>query len=235
MKHDFQGRTRRPLFSLLTMIGLMLSTFANAETCERGMGHGNAPWVGAWTASPAYAQGEFNDQTVRMVISPRSDGQVFRVGFSNRFGERPVTFSSVWVGKQQYAATLVAGSNCRLTFHGAQSLTLPAGMEAFSDPVKMPMRAFENLLVSMHVAGESGPATRHELAQQYSYVAPAEAGDQSAEEVGDRFTRRVESYFFVHAIEAADPSGRAAAIVTQAAAHATRPGYPTRLAESDRK
>ncbi len=185
-----------------------------ADSCRAGAAALGQNWLGAWLSPPGYATGAFADQTLRMVISPRHDGNVLRVGISNRFGERPVSFSSSWVGRQFYEATLVPGSGCQLTFGGAAGVTLAAGEEVFSDPVRMPVRAFENLLISLHVRGPSGPATSHELAQQYSYVAPASAGDLAAAEAGDRFTARVESYHFVHALQVVSAGDRATAIVT---------------------
>lgn len=47
---------------------------------------------------------------------------------SNAFGDRPVTFDAVRVGRVLNGAAVEPGSNQRLTFGGATTVTIPVGV-----------------------------------------------------------------------------------------------------------
>ena len=166
-------------------------------------------WLGAWANAPSLAEVEHADQTLRMIISPRFFGDTTRIQISNRFGTQPVTFSSVYIGKHAGAGSLLAGSNHRLTFDCADSVTLAAGEERLSDPISFTFDSFEELAVSMHVDGASGGSNEHRRGLQTSYVAPSEAGDVTNETDGSVFSETTTASFFVNRIDvvAADNVG----------------------------
>ncbi len=68
-------------------------------------------------------------------------GDRMRVRLSNAFGDRPLTFDSVYAGLQREGAALVPGSNRRLTFDGRTSVTIPPGGLVLSDPLPGRVRA----------------------------------------------------------------------------------------------
>src|SRR5882672_10482828 len=103
-------------------------------------------WVASWSASttvfgvgspvaqpdltfpfPTAATDGVVDQTIRMVIKPDLWGDTMRFRFSNVFGDRPVTLSSVSVGLQAYAGNPQQDTLTRVTFNKQNLVTIPKG------------------------------------------------------------------------------------------------------------
>ena len=72
------------------------------------------------------------DQTLRMVITPHLGGSTLRLHLSNRFGQAPAQFDHVTIG---LSADGTDSNILPVTFDGSQSVSIPAGMDAVSDPV----------------------------------------------------------------------------------------------------
>ncbi|WP_254407505.1 SGNH/GDSL hydrolase family protein [Streptomyces sp. GMY02] len=153
--------------------------------------------VVTWGAS-ADRQGEApRDRSYRMVLRTSVGGTGTRVRLSNAFGDRPVTFGSLYVGKREEGARVVAGTNRPLTFGGAGSVTVAPGESAVSDPLPGRLAAQSDLAVSFHVLSAGGPSTGHGMAMQTSY---ATAGDHAAEESADNWTDRTGSWYYLDAV-----------------------------------
>jgi len=124
-------------------------------------------WVTGWgraTFTNLTGFGEdpvLNNQTVRLIIRPTQSGERARLRFSNANSQEPVTFDEVWVGKQQQLDVVVPGTNQQLMFSGSGSVTLAAGEVIVSDAVDLAVTAFENLSVSIYVAGEATARDQH--------------------------------------------------------------------------
>ncbi len=133
-----------------------------------------------------------------------------RIRLSNAFGDRPLTFDSAYAGVQKTGAALVPGSNRRLTFGGAKSVTIPAGEVAYSDPLPGRLPAATNLVVSIHSPDAAGPATGHGMAMQTSY---ATQGDHTGEEGASAWTDTTGSWYYLDAVSVR-PSAGVGAVVT---------------------
>ncbi len=59
-----------------------------------------------------------------------------------------------------------------LTFHGAESTTIPAGAVAVSDPVHLRVPDRGDLAVSIYIPGSALAATEHSLGLQTTYISP---------------------------------------------------------------
>lgn len=160
-----------------------------------------AGWVSVWTTSPQAASGTFTDQTLRLIVSPRGAGSTLRLRLTNRYASSPVTFADVHVGRRAQGAALVAGSNRRVTFGGEPTVTVPAGETAISDPVRLDVRPFEDLAVSIRVDGTTGPAPVHLLASQTSYLTPPGASARGDEEDGGAYTQTTMSLYYLAAVD----------------------------------
>jgi lysophospholipase L1-like esterase len=159
-------------------------------------------WVGAWATSPSDGLGgPFRDQSLRLVINPTLGGARVRVRLSNRYGSQPVSFGAVTIARRKSGAALIAGTLRTLRFAGKRAVTVPAGGEAVSDERQFEYDAFQDLVVSLHVAGASGPATQHVWAGQTSYFSPAESGDQTRDEAGGVFTGSLMGWPFLTDVE----------------------------------
>ncbi|QER87745.1 SGNH/GDSL hydrolase family protein [Streptomyces tendae] len=133
----------------------------------------------------------------RLVVHTSVGGDSVRIRLSNAFGDRPVTFDSVYAGRQKSGAELVRGSNKRLTFDGARSVTVPAGQTVHTDPLPGRLAAGSDLVISVHSPDAAGPATGHGMAMATSYVTQ---GDHTADESASDWTTRTGSWFYVDAV-----------------------------------
>ena len=184
-------------------------------------------WVAGWTASAhgpypvgnPTAQPEMGfaipdpgrgarDQSFRMIVRPDIWGGRARVRLSNALGSRPVMFDGVFLGLQSSGSAVVPGTNQAVTFDGRDSVTVPAGDWAISDPVPVPwftrpadpMLANRRLAVSFHVAGESGPMTWHAKALTTSYLSAPGTGSLGRHETEEPFPFSTTSWFFLDAV-----------------------------------
>lgn len=147
-------------------------------------------WVGSWSASPTDATSDLPsvEQTFRSQVVPHRGGATARLRLSNRFGTAPVTFGAVSLGVAARAPAIEPGTLRTLRFHGWPSVTVPAGREVLSDPVRLRFSAFQTLLASAYVRGTGGPATQHVLAGQTSWRTPQGGGNAAGSTSGRPFT-----------------------------------------------
>ncbi|MFJ4277296.1 SGNH/GDSL hydrolase family protein [Streptomyces massasporeus] len=156
-------------------------------------GHGVVTW-----ASSAGHIGEAADgRGYRLMVHTSVGGSGLRVRLTNAFGDEPVTFDNVHAGLQRDGAALVPGSNRRLTFDGARSVTVPAGGIVYSDPLPGHVPAGRTLAVSLYVPRAGGPLTGHWMAMQTSYTTD---GDHTAEEAAAHWKQRDGSWSYLDAV-----------------------------------
>jgi len=188
-------------------------------------------WITSWTGSAqgpypsgaavaqpdlsfAFPNNTANDQTFRLIVQPHLVSRVMRIRFTNVFGSQPITFDNMYVGLQKSGATLVHGTNQRISFQGRNTLTLPPGQMVWSDPVVLPfvnesdaaLINWRKLSVSFHV-GSTGPMTWHAKAMTTSYVTDPGAGVASNDEDDVAFTTSTTSWYFIDAIDMVAPRG----------------------------
>ena len=87
--------------------------------------------------------------TVRQVIHTSVGGAAVRVRFSNAFGTKPLEISAAHIALSASGSSIVASSDRKLTFAGADSVTIPAGHELQSDPIAFEVPAQSNLAISI--------------------------------------------------------------------------------------
>ena len=179
-------------------------------------------WVTAWSAPPQDSTAEqrpgpptgaqddgtlpqsFDDQTLRMIVSPRTAGSKVRVQLSNRFGRAPVTFGAVRIARHAGDGATVEGTDRPATFGGARSVTLEPGATVFTDEIDLPVGAFDDLAVSVHVLGPS-PLDVHLFGVHPQYATGAGAGDRTGDRSGAAFTIRMGSTLAVSAVDVLAP------------------------------
>lgn len=156
-----------------------------------------AHWVGSWAASPGGVSltQPLANQTLRMILAPHLGGRTLRVRLSNRFGAAPVRLGRVTVGLRGSGASLLAGSERRVTFAGRSSVVIPAGADAVSDPVKLSFGAFRDLAVSAYVPEAVKYPTDHLTTRQTSYLSPRGSGDRAAASSASAFTEKTTGLF----------------------------------------
>src|SRR5579871_56922 len=214
------------------LLGASLLPAARADEARK--------WVASWTTAPqntwkgttaaalvnfafpftAPAIPQAQNQTLRMILKPDLWSDTVRVRLSNTWGTGPVTFGKVAVGLQSFSGNTVAGTNRVLSFSGKTTVTVPAGTEVWSDPVRLDWargdddggsgtsRAVDgrNLAVSMYIPGSSGPMTYHNTALQESFLAAPNTGDHAEDDSDAAFPYETTVWFFVDAVDVMAPA-----------------------------
>ena len=135
----------------------------------------NQHWVGTWTTAPAPAEtGAFNNQTLRMTMRASLGGNTVRVRISNAYGQRPLDIGGAHIALREAGPGIVAGSNRKLSFGGAETATIAAGAVLFSDPVALDLPPLADLAVSLYLPGEilNNFQITGRYARQTNYISP---------------------------------------------------------------
>ncbi|MGW4246530.1 GDSL-type esterase/lipase family protein [Nocardia sp. NPDC004722] len=164
---------------------------------------GGSHWVGSWAVAPSdwvgladpglTPQVSVADQTYRIVVTPHLGGGTLRVHLTNRFRPLPLTIGAVTIGVQAAGAGVVAESLRPVTFSGRTGARIAAGDDLVSDPIDLPVRAWQRLALSIHLPDSALLPTEHFDGEATSYYAPPGTGDHTADSAPDAFTLRTTS------------------------------------------
>ena len=146
-------------------------------------------WVGTWTASPYATASDgmppaaLSNAVARQVTHASLGGSQIRVQFSNKEGTTALEIKAAHVALCK-ATPLVDGSidtttDKALTFGGMASISIPAKMEAWSDPVDFALPALGNVSITTAFGAVPSAITSHNGARTNSYV-QASSTDVSA-------------------------------------------------------
>ena len=191
-------------------------------------------WIGAWSASmygpypigpltellplpvPTYTSlftnNESNEQSFRMVIHPTIGGEQVRACLSNLLGDRPLEVVNASVALSIVGPAVNAASVVPLTFSGQRSTTIPQGQKRCSDQADFTYAVGDNVAVSFHVPGPSGPMTWHPEAFAASFISLPGSGDVTASSLGLEFTQPERSWFFLSDFDVIAPASGGFAI-----------------------
>jgi lysophospholipase L1-like esterase len=139
-------------------------------------------WITTWAASPQPVwDADFfapvgiprnvRNQTVRQVGRASIGGDRVRVVVSNEYGRLPMTIGSGHVALAGNGSEIVSGSDQKLTFGGKDSITVPPGAPAVSDPVDLSVPALATVAVTLFFPDVTPTATFHNDAKQTGYLA----------------------------------------------------------------
>ena len=144
-------------------------------------------WIATWTASPEPADPDPNqpvlnlqNQTVRERVRISVGGSQIRIRLSNEYGSSPLLVGAVTVGVPKDPATVKPGSIQAVTFGGRNSVTIPAGAPAISDPVALTVAYGAEISISLYFPKRVTTPTWHALALKRAVVSPQ--GDHSYDE-----------------------------------------------------
>lgn len=156
------------------------SVCAIATCAMAATGADRHAWVDTWTATPDIAGPVLNAQTVRQIVRTSVGGSGVRVRLSNLFGNVPITLGPVHVALGAKKADTVPGSDHTLLFNGKPTVTVAKGESVLSDPVKMDVKALQELAVSIYVPADARyhASTIHNAALATAYI--TETGDATA-------------------------------------------------------
>lgn len=211
-----------PIVLVLALLGAAPAALAAAVDNElaAGAARSNLPWVGAWSSPPVrpgvlavgvpfYA--DTGGRTVRNVVHATLGGSELRLRLTNVFGSHRVTFNDVRIGLHGVGAAIVPGTNRRVRFSTQASVSIPAGGQAVSDPVKLPIRSGQDLTVSIYTAAATGNATTAGSLNHTTYISTSTnaAGDEGAAS----FTTVSRSWYWISGVDVLASVPSAGAIV----------------------
>ena len=136
-------------------------------------------WIATWTASLAAADPDpseplanLDNQTVRERLHVTVGGRQIRIRLSNEFGSAPLLVGRVSVGLAQGPASVVANSLRPVTFGKQDSILIPPGAPALSDPVDFPVENGAEISVSLYFPKHPASVTLHGLALKRAVNSP---------------------------------------------------------------
>jgi len=172
-------------------------------------------WVGSWSAAqqlpePANQLPDpfLRDATIRQTVHLSLGGQKIRVRISNVYGTAPLHLTAVHVSRPVAPGVIVAASDTPLTFAGRADVTVPAGADYFSDPLRFPVAPYGDLTISLHADAFASPPTGHPGARATSFLV---TGDQvSAAQLATPAT--LEHWYVIAGIEVQAPAATGAVV-----------------------
>ena len=148
-------------------------------------------WIAAWGASPTGdATGGPSEATVRNLMRVSLGGTRIRIRVANALsGDTPLVIgaASVALARGPGDASLVPGTSRPITFAGRRSITLaPKTPYVYSDPVDLPVRAQQDLAISLYLPAKTEPGAGTATWNK-SFVTADGAGDKTTQEGADGF------------------------------------------------
>ena len=133
-------------------------------------------WLGTWTASQQLVEprnmppAPLANSTLRQVIHVSLGGPRIRVLLSNLFGDGPVAIGAARIARSAGGSAIEPASEQRLTFGGADSLTIPAGQSITSDLLAFQVSPLSNLAVTLRIGAAPSALTGHPGSRTTSYL-----------------------------------------------------------------
>ena len=172
-------------------------------------------WVGTWASAPLVdahakpAEAVLTGATLREVVHVSIGGEMVRVRFTNLYGTSPLVIGAAEIAQTLKGADIVAGTGKALTFHGAPSVSIPAGALVVSDPIPFKFAPLSDVTVSFYLPSPSGPVTEHELGNATSYHASGNVVSSASLDAPTTLT----SWEYLNGIDTLAPAA-ASAVVT---------------------
>ncbi|HEV2273409.1 MAG TPA: SGNH/GDSL hydrolase family protein [Acidobacteriaceae bacterium] len=197
------------------MLGLAAAIAANAAKAESAP---NAQvWVGSWAASQqipeprnALSPEDLRDATVRQIVRLSLGGTTLRIHLSNAFGAEPLVFTAVHIARplSLTSPAIDPSSDMVLTFSGKTEVTVPAGAEYISDPVRFPAAPLSSVAISFHLDAPPEQETGHPGSRETSWYIHGDL-TSSATLTG---ASQVEHWYQLSGVDVLAPEGSAAIV-----------------------
>jgi lysophospholipase L1-like esterase len=175
---------------------------------------------------------DLTNVTVRQLVRVSIGGSQIRLRFSNETSPDVLPLGAVHVAEAGPDGRIIAGTDRAVTFEGKAGVTIPASSPLLSDPVNLPVKALDRLLISIHVPG-AVPRTGHAL---FTYVTQAPGDNTAAVTLPDVRLARVTALVTEVDVNAPAPAGAIVTLgdsITEGATSTSNAfrGWPDRLAE----
>ncbi|SIT51625.1 Lysophospholipase L1-like esterase [Paraburkholderia piptadeniae] len=208
---------------LTVLCGAVLSSlvFASAPVFAAGA---QTPWVTVWATAlqpipqmpdpPAlYRTPDVAGRTVRQIVYPTLSGEVARIHISNAYGKTPLVIEDLRIARSGIGAgaAIQSGTDTRVTFGGKAVVSVPAGGEIDSDPVRIGISAGVPYAVSSYMGREQRMVAWHRVSNQLNYVSMP--GNHAADAATDAYRQRFTQFAWVTGLQVEAPSSSAIAAI----------------------
>ena len=159
--------------------------FIAAAYCGSTSAFTQEHWVGTWGCGIQLTEPRnlppppgLTSNTLRQVVHSSIGGKQLRVRFSNIFGTSPVEMKSVHIALAPGArtsSTIDPATEKALKFGGAESVSIPAGQDVWSDPIAFDLPPLTNMAVTIYYGQTSRDVTGHPSSRCDSYILPGNA------------------------------------------------------------
>ncbi|MBU3093592.1 SGNH/GDSL hydrolase family protein [Clostridium sp. CF011] len=146
----------RKIITLSLVICLALSFFVAFNSTKEV-----TRWLGAWNASAtnftsmkSFGLFNYNNQTIRTIVTSSFGGSKERIKFSNEYGTESLDIGAASVALANSDGTLKKDSKKTLTFNGNPSVTIVKGTFVWSDPIEIDVKALDKVAVSTYLPKE---------------------------------------------------------------------------------
>ncbi|MBV9710849.1 MAG: SGNH/GDSL hydrolase family protein [Ktedonobacteraceae bacterium] len=194
---------RMPWLPTFTLLFILLLAVPLTGFKTQSAHAATTQWIGSWGASPVAGLPVIglSTATFRNVVHTSVAGSTVRVQFSNAFGTQPLLIGQATVAlpATKGSAAALAGTMKTLTFASSHSITLPAGQQAYSDPLAFSVPANSDLLISVYTPHASGLVTSHVSAIQRSFYSTG--ANHATDLAATAFTNRTGNWSYVTGIE----------------------------------
>jgi lysophospholipase L1-like esterase len=115
--------------------------------------------------------------TIRQLARVSAAGRRIRLRFTNEGGSDVLSLGAVHVGIAGPDGSVIAGSDRAVTFNGLSAIAIPAGAPLISDPVDLPVKALDRLLISSYLPGaaaRSGHTLLHYISEGGNHTGAAQ-------------------------------------------------------------
>ena len=164
--------------------GLMLLVLAFLFVSASAQQH----WVGTWGTAPQLVEPHNNppspglqNNSLRQIVQVSIGGETVRLKLTNEFSASATEIKAVELSYAKTAgssADVEAASTVPLTFDGSQSVTMPAGQTAVSDPVSFHLDPRQNVAITIHYGNASSSSVSgHPGSRTTSYLKSGNTSD----------------------------------------------------------
>ncbi|KAJ4331475.1 hypothetical protein N0V95_009880 [Ascochyta clinopodiicola] len=219
------------LFTVLAGASTLVLGQTTKDTAVRpNPSHGH--WVDAWASMPQLTEpgnlppapfnqtgAVFVNSTIRQTLYMTADASQIRIKISNVFGgsNLPVTAVTVALPANNTAGIhqIQAKTLQKVTFSGKDSISIPNGALAVSDPLNFPVKAQQVITVTVYLAtGQTtNSITSHPGSRTTSWwqFGNAVGADQLA--ITDPATQSAAHWYFLSSVEAWVPKGTGSLLI----------------------
>ncbi|MFD9483590.1 FG-GAP-like repeat-containing protein [Streptomyces sp. NPDC059991] len=142
-----------------------------------------------------------------MVVHTSIAGRTARIHLANTFSTEPVTIGHATIARQDKGASAL-GTPVSLTFNGSRQIEIAPGAGIDSDPAAFPVKADENLLVTLYLPKPVATAPYHEYTLTTSYAsAPGDTADRAAASSGASFPARFGNWAYLSGLDVTASAG----------------------------